>query len=160
MKKDKQQKAGAGIVAAGLSQRMGGVDKMLALIAECKDADVTFEPVDPEAHDPYAESAEEVELAWTLGHLIVHTTASAEESAALAAELARGVGFHGRSRSEIPWQEVTTVAQCRERLAESRRMRLASLGMWPARPSMTVGMPYRVASQPPRSGPTTIGMAM
>jgi hypothetical protein len=69
-----------------------------------------------------------------LGHVIVHTTASAEESAALAAEMARGVEFHGRSRSEIPWRDVTTIAQCRHRLEESRRMRLASLDMWPDEP--------------------------
>jgi len=107
------------------------IDKMLAQIAECKDEDVIFEPVDPDAHDSYAEDLDEVNLAWNLGHLIVHVTASAEESAALAAELARGVEFHGRSRYEVPWQDVTTIAQCRHRLEESRRMRLASLEMWP-----------------------------
>ena len=110
------------------------VDTMLGLIADCTNADVTFTPTDPQAHDPEAVDEAEVALAWTLGHVIVHTTASAEESAALAAELARGVKWHGRSRSEVPWQTVTTLQQCRERLEESRRMRLASLDMWPARP--------------------------
>jgi hypothetical protein len=75
-------------------------------------------------------------MSWTLGHVIVHATASAEESAALAAELARGVAFHGRSRAEVPWQMVTTVAQCRQRLEESRQMRLASLDMWPDEPRL------------------------
>lgn len=49
---------------------------------------------------------DDVHLAWNLGHVIVHTMASAEESAALAAELARGVEYHGRSRYEVPWETV------------------------------------------------------
>lgn len=110
------------------------IDRQLALIADCNDADVVFVPDDPDADDTYAIDDSERELAWTLGHVIVHATASSEESAALAAELARGVEFHGRSRYEVPWREVTTVAQCRARLAESRRMRLASLEMWPDEP--------------------------
>ena len=112
------------------------VDAMLNLIAGCINADVTFVPDDPQAADPVAATEEEVNLPWTLGHVIVHTTASAEESAALAAELARGVTYHGRSRSEIPWTAVTTIAQCRRRLEESRRMRLASLDMWPEPPHL------------------------
>jgi hypothetical protein len=68
--------------------------------------------------------------------VIVHTTASAEEAAALAAELARGVQPHGRSRFETPWQTVKTIAQCRRRLEESRRMRLTSLEMWPDEPHL------------------------
>jgi hypothetical protein len=111
------------------------VDRMLALIAECEDADVTFEPADPGANDPVAATGEEVAMPWTLGHVIVHTTASAEEAASIAAEMARGVPFHGRSRSEVPWQSVTTIAQCRHRLEESRRIRLASIDMWPDQPN-------------------------
>ncbi len=110
------------------------VDHQLALIADCTDADVVFEPDDPNADDPYAEDEADRDLAWNLGHLIVHVTASSEESAALAAEMARGVVRDGRSRSEVPWQTVTTIEQCRHRLEESRRMRLASLGMWPDDP--------------------------
>jgi hypothetical protein len=112
------------------------VDTMCELIAGCTDADVTFVPSDPEAHDPYAATEEDVHLAWTLGHVIVHTTSSAEESAALAAELARGVEYHGRSRYETPWETITTIAQCRQRLEESRRMRLVSLDMWPDEPHL------------------------
>ena len=107
------------------------VNAILDLIAGCVDADVTFEPVDPAADDPYAQTPEEVKLAWSLGHVIVHITASSEESAAIAAELARGVAFHGRSRYEVPWKEMRTIEGCRRRLEESRRMRLASLDMWP-----------------------------
>jgi hypothetical protein len=112
------------------------IDMMLDLIAACTDADVTFQPIDPQANDKYAATEAEVHLAWTLGHVIVHVTASAEESAFLAAELARGVVFHGRSRSEVPWDSVTSIAQCRDRLEESRRMRLASLEMWPRPPHL------------------------
>lgn len=119
---------------AGLTDEM--IDTMHELIADCTDADVTFEPVDPNANDTFATNPDEVFISWTLGHVIVHVTASSEESAALAAELARGVENHGRSRYETPWQMVTTIAQCRTRLEESRRMRHASLGMWPDEPHL------------------------
>jgi hypothetical protein len=113
------------------------IDTMLGLIAECSDADVTFEPSDPDAHDPVAATEAELHMPWTLGHLIVHVTASAEEAAAIGAELARGVPHRGgRSRSEVHWTTVTTLAQCRRRLEESRRMRLASLDMWPDPPHL------------------------
>ena len=112
------------------------VDTILAFIADCADADVTFVPDDPNANDTFADNPDEVGMAWTLGHVIVHTTASAEESAFLAAELARGVEWHGRSRWEVPWETVTTISQCRERLQESRRMRLATLDVWPQAPHL------------------------
>lgn len=112
------------------------VDAMLGAIEGCTDFDVTFVPVDPHANDIAAATEAEVNLAWTLGHVIVHTTASAEEAAFLAAELARGVPNHGRSRYEVPWQSVTTIAQCRQRLEESRRMRLATLDVWPDQPHL------------------------
>jgi hypothetical protein len=112
------------------------INTMLGLMVDCADADVTFVPLDPAAYDRFAATEDEVKLAWTLGHVIVHTTASAEEAAFLAAELARGVTPHGRSRAEVPWQMVTTLAQCRHRLEESRRMRLASLDLWPDEPHL------------------------
>jgi hypothetical protein len=110
------------------------IDTMLAMIEECIDDDVAFVPEDPEAYDKYAKDEAETEMPWTLGHVIVHVTASSEEAAAVASELARGVRFHGRSRSEVPWRNVTTIDQCQQRLEESRRMRLASLEMWPDHP--------------------------
>ena len=111
------------------------IDYQLGMIVDCTDEDVTFLPSDPEAHDSFAAEEDDVDLAWNLGHVIVHVTASSEEAAAIAAELARGVPHRGgRSRSEIPWETVTTIAQCRQRLEESRRMRLASLDMWPDEP--------------------------
>lgn len=119
------------------------IDTVQGLIAECNDEDVTFVPVDPAANDTFASDDSVIKDAWTLGHVIVHITASSEESAALAAELARGVPDHGRSRSEVPWETVTTLAQCRQRLEESRRMRLASLEMWPDQPyDLTVTFPW------------------
>jgi len=112
------------------------MDRIEQLLRRCRDADVTFVPVDPYAVDHAAATLEEANQAWTLGHIIVHLTATAEESAALAAEQARGVSNHGRSRFEVPWETVTTVGQCRARLAESRRMCLASLQMWPDQPHL------------------------
>jgi hypothetical protein len=113
------------------------IDAQLGMIAECTDADVTYEPSDPQAHDPVAATEAELKMPWTLGHLIVHVTASSEEAAAIAAELARGVPHRGgRSRSEIHWTKITTIEQCRGRLEESRRMRLASLDMWPDQPNL------------------------
>jgi hypothetical protein len=125
----------AGLTVADLRQLTNEmVDTILGIIAESTDADVTADILDPQANDTFATNPDEVGISWTLGHVIVHTTASSEESAALAVELARGVEFHGRSRSEVPWETVTTIAQCRARLEESRRMRLASLDMWPDQP--------------------------
>ncbi|MCL4394622.1 MAG: DinB family protein, partial [Chloroflexi bacterium] len=117
-----------GVAPSDLRQHTNDViDHMLALIADCRDADVIFVPVDPAAKDTFASDESLVGLSWTLGHVIVHTTASAEEAAFIAAELARGVPYRpGRSRYEVPWAGVTTIAQCRARLQASRKMRLAS----------------------------------
>lgn len=113
------------------------IDTELAIIASATDADVVFVPVDPQANDTYGKS-EDKDLAWTLGHVIVHTTASSEESAALSSVLARGLNVDGRSRYETPWETVTTVAQLHQRLEESRRMRLAFLETWPDEPHLDI----------------------
>ena len=102
------------------------------------DEDVVFVPEDPAADDTFAEDATEVNLAWTLGHVIVHLTASAEEAAFLGAELARGVEPHGRSRYEVPWPTLITIEAVRARLLESERMILASLDTWPDQPHLEV----------------------
>lgn len=112
------------------------VEAQLAMIEGTVDADVTFTPVDEAAHDAAAATEGEVGMAWTLGHVIVHNCASAEESAFLAAELARGVPNHGRSRHERHWTTMHTLQDCREVLEESRRMRLATLEVWPQRPNL------------------------
>jgi len=119
------------------------IDRQLALIADCTDEDVVFVPEDPAAEDKYAASEADANIAWTLGHVIVHVTASSEEKAFLAAEQARGVDRDGRSRYETPWETVTTIAQVRARLEESRRMRLASLDMWPDDPNLDLTITYR-----------------
>jgi tRNA U34 5-methylaminomethyl-2-thiouridine-forming methyltransferase MnmC len=112
------------------------VDTQLHLIEETVDDDVVFVPVDPQAEDPYADDQANFNLAWTLGHVIVHITASGEEAAAQASELARGIRVQGRSRYEIPWETIHTAAQLRSRLEESRRMRHAFLNAWPDEPHL------------------------
>jgi hypothetical protein len=106
------------------------------LVRSARDVDVAFVPTDPLANDPYAEPGHEQNVGWTVGHIVAHLTATLEEHAALAAELARGVAYHGRSRNEVAWQSVRTTADCRVRLAESRRMCVAALGMWPEAPHL------------------------
>lgn len=127
------------------------VDTILSLIAQAQDADVSFQPVDPLARDEYAATAEELSLPWTLGHVIVHTTASAEEAAARASSLARGVEIKGRSRYEVPWQIVTTVELLRQRLEESRRMRHAFLKAWPDRPNLELTFTADFPNAKPRN---------
>src|SRR6266480_6373908 len=123
------------------------IDTMLAIITDAQDDDVDFVPQDPEANDTFG-IPEERDLAWTLGHVIVHVTASSEESAALALTLARGLPVEGRSRYEVPWRTVHTVAQLHHRLEESRRMRRAMLDAWPDEPHLDMTYtPY------PRLGP-------
>lgn len=124
------------------------VDTILSIIEDATDADVVFEPQDPAANDTFSASADEANIAWTLGHVVVHTTASSEEGAALASSLARGVPVEGRSRYETLWTDVTTIEQIRERLEESRRIRSAFFNTWPNQPH------FDVTSTPiPRFGP-------
>jgi hypothetical protein len=52
--------------------------------------------------------------------------------------MARGGKNHGRSRYENPWDTMETIEACRQRLEESRRMRLASLDMWPDPPHLEI----------------------
>ena len=112
------------------------VAAQLSAIEGAGDEDVVLVPDDPEANDTYAADTEEVGLSWTLGHVVVHTTASSEESAALALVLARGLPVAGRSRYEVPWMQARSVAFIRHRLDESLRMRLALLAAWPDEPDL------------------------
>lgn len=109
-------------------------DLQAAAIEGAADEDVVMVPEDPDANDTFAARAEDVGLSWTLGHVVVHSTASAEESAALALVLARGLPVAGRSRYELPWEQARTVKFIRHRIEESRRMRLAMLDAWPDHP--------------------------
>lgn len=138
------------------------LDRLGALIEGLTDADIVYEPHDPNAFDAYAARfrPEEARLGWSISHNIVHTTASGEEYAFNAAELARGVPYHGRSRYETPWQTLTTVEQCLARLAESRRMRLTSLEMWPDAPDLSNGVtPWRESGWVNAVGLFTWGLA-
>jgi hypothetical protein len=119
---------------AKLTQEM--CQLQLELIAEAEDDDVVFVPDDPEANDTFAARPEDVGLSWTLGHVVVHTTASSEESAALALVLARGLPVEGRSRYEVSWEQATTVEFLRRRIQESLRMRLSMLNAWPDSPHL------------------------
>lgn len=119
------------------------IDQMLALLSDLTDADVIYEPVDEGANDPYAVEGEEG-IGWTFGHLIAHVTASSEEGAAFSSMLARGHALAERPRYETPWREVDSVAKCKQRLEESRRMRNAYLETWPDEPHLDIyreGMP-------------------
>ncbi len=111
-------------------------DAVDSIVAEATDADVVFVPVDPAAHDAAAAPGADADIAWTLGHVVVHLTAGLEEMAARGATLARGVQAEGRSRYETPWETVTTARQVRDRLKESRRMCLAFRDAWPDEPHL------------------------
>lgn len=109
------------------------IDFLLSQLDGLTDADIVFDPEDPDASDPFAVEGEE-EIGWNFGHLIAHVTASSEEGAALSSLLARGVPASERPRYETPWRDIQTVAQVRQRLEESRRMRNAYLETWPQAP--------------------------
>jgi len=113
------------------------IDFLLELLDGLSDADIVFDPEDPDADDPFAVEGEE-EIGWNFGHLIAHVTASSEEGAALSSLLARGVPASERPRYETPWRDIKTVAQVRQRLEESRRMRNAYLETWPDAPLLDV----------------------
>ena len=113
------------------------IDYLFGLLDGLSDGDIVFDPEDPEAEDPFAVEGEE-RIGWTLGHLVAHVTASSEEGAALSSLLARGVPAAERPRYETPWRDITTVAQVRQRLEESRRMRNAYLETWPDEPLLEV----------------------
>ena len=132
--------------AAGFSQAdlraatQNSIDAILALVRQASDAEIAFIPIDPDAHDPHAVSGEEM-LGWSLGHLVAHVTASAEEGAAFGSLLARGVPLADealRLRYETPWQTIDTRAKAIQRLEESRRIRLAYLDTWPDVPHLDV----------------------
>lgn len=119
------------------------IDTILEIIRDLDDADVVFDPVDPDAYDPYAPEDEQ-RIGWSIAHLIAHVTASSEEGAAFSSLLARGIPAKERPRYETPWRAITTKAQCVQRLEESRRMRNAYLATWPDQPFLDV---YREASE-------------
>jgi hypothetical protein len=112
-------------------------DTILELIKPLTDEQVTFEPHDPHAHDPFAKAGEE-HIGWSLAHLVLHVTASLEEGASFSSILARGIKLGGRLRYEPEWQTFTTKAQVIQRLNESRRMVLSYLNAWPDEPHLEI----------------------
>lgn len=121
------------------------IDWIQDIIKDMSDAQMTFLPYDPDADDPHAVAGEE-KIGWSLAHLVVHVTASAEEGAAFSSILARGIPYpkEPRLRYETNWHTVTTKAQAVQRLEESRRMRLTYLDTWPDAPHLEV---YRESSE-------------
>jgi hypothetical protein len=115
------------------------LDEIAGILGRADDAAVTFIPDDPLANDPFAPEDERYQ-GWSMAHLVVHTTASAEEWAAVASILARGIAYtpEPRLRFETDWRTVTTRAQVDARLAESRRMRLGYLDTFPDMPNLTI----------------------
>lgn len=115
------------------------VDWMLHLISDLTDADITFDPIDPDANDPHAVEGEE-KIGWSIAHMIAHVTSSTEEWATYSSILARGVHYPAepRLRYETAWRDITTKAQAIQRLEESRRMRLGYLDTWPDAPDLTI----------------------
>jgi hypothetical protein len=115
------------------------VDAWVDVVNDLTDAQVAFEPNDPNAHDTAAKAGEE-NIGWSVAHLVLHVTASCEEWATFSSILARGIPYPAepRLRYEPEWKTFTTMAQCLQRLEESRRMRLAYLDAWPDEPNLTV----------------------
>ena len=119
------------------------IDYMLDLISDLSDEQIIFDPVDEGASDPDAVEGEEG-IGWSIAHIIAHVTASSEEGAAFSSVLSRGHAQEERPRYETPWRDITTKAQCIQRLEESRRMRHAFLLTWPTDPHLDV---YRIVSE-------------
>lgn len=119
------------------------IDFVLAAIKDLPDSFVTFVPSDPGAKDDAAAAPDEVSIAWTLGHVVVHMTASGEERAALGSFLARGVPVEQRARYETHWTTVSTIQQLIDRLEESRRIRMAYFNAWPDKPNLELIQPER-----------------
>lgn len=108
------------------------INTILDILSDLNDADVIFDPIDPDARDPYAAPGEET-IGWNIAHLVAHVTASSEEWAAYSSILARGIAYPAepRLRYETAWRSILTKTQCVQRLEESRRIRLAYLNAWP-----------------------------
>jgi hypothetical protein len=104
-------------------------DELDQIIDGTTDEDVVYRP-----HDPASQALDGA--GWTLARVIAHLTATLEEWAARAANLARGVNLSGRPRYEVPWELITTADQLAQRFAESRRISLGFLDAWPDRPHL------------------------
>ncbi len=115
----------------------GYVDVTLQIINDVSDEQAAYIPVDPQADDQHAATEADRHVGWSLIHLVMHVTATAEEAAAFSSILARGIPIGGRLRSERNWREVTTCAEAIAQLEECRRICSAYLATWPDRPDCT-----------------------
>ena len=113
------------------------LNEIRGFVAGLSDDQITYDPIDPDAHDPYAIAGEE-NIGWNLAHLVAHVTASSEEGAAFSSLLARGIPAEERPRYETPWRDIQTADQCLQRIEESRRIRNAYLETWPDEPLLNV----------------------
>jgi hypothetical protein len=129
------------------------VDFTLQIIHSVTDEQAIYIPPDPDANDPYATTELERHVGWSLVHLVMHVTASAEEAAAFSSILARGIAIGGRLRSERDWRRVTTCAEAVARLEEWRRMGIAYLGTWPDQADLTTAriMPENMSWMKPNA---------
>lgn len=118
---------------ADLIELIKGTFEALGKPLADQDADdlASFVPADSDAQE--GEGA-----GWTIGHIVAHLTATWEETAAVAATMARGVKLEARLRYEVPWQELNTIASIKARLQESQRMCLAFLETWPDEPHLDI----------------------
>lgn len=112
------------------------------ILKDVTDAELVFIPHDEDAYDEFARQDEQYQ-GWNLAHLVLHTTASNEEAAAISSVVARGVLYprEPRLRYEPPWKTVTTRAQVFQRLDESERMIVAYLNAWPDNPELNSARP-------------------
>src|SRR5258708_8940896 len=92
------------------------VDFTIQIINSVSDEQALYIPPDPDANDPYATTEAEHHVGWSLVHLVMHVTASAEEAAAFSSILARGIAIGGRLRSERDWRHGTTWSEAVPRL--------------------------------------------
>lgn len=115
------------------------LDKIKAIVSDMNDAQLAFIPDDPEADDSHAPEDEQ-NIGWSVAHLVLHVTASVEESATFASLLARGITFPQgtRFRYEPDWHEVDSHAEITQRIAECRRMLLGYLDTFPDEPHLAV----------------------
>lgn len=121
------------------------VTRTRAIIEGVTDAQLFYEPTDATAHDGAASNESEVAIGWSLAHLLLHVTASAEEGAAFASLLGRGVVLPegARARWEPDWKAVKTRAEILTRLDECQKICLAYLDAMPFTPQLDT---YRIYS--------------
>jgi hypothetical protein len=151
----------AGLSRADLHQLVDEfADEMQSIMDGANDEDILFVPLDPAANDRWAADPAEVSMPWTFGHVIVHCNASAEEAAALSTAMARGAPVKERSRYEVPWREVRSVAQLHALLEESRRIQHAYLDVWPQTPHLELKqVPWPGAEEIDAIGRFILGLA-